>query len=342
MFRFEHIEHLYAFIGIPILIVLFILMWQVRKRAIAKFGDTTLMARLMPQMSKYKHISKLVLLLLSLSFLIVGWANPQWGTKKEKVKKKSADIFIALDVSTSMYARDISPDRLERAKQFTQKLIQRLKGERLGTIIFAGNAYLQMPLTTDYAAAQLFLKSANPSMAPTQGTAIYEAIDLAERSFEEDNKHHKALIIITDGEDHDEETLQRAKQAHENGLLIFTIGVGTPGGALIPLNIGGRIDHKRDKTGNPVMSKLNEQMLRDLADAGAGEYFNLSNSDGVIDAVQDRIDRIEKREFEQRLFNEYESYFQYFIAFALLLLVIEFLLSYRKSKWLEGKDIFKA
>ena len=342
MFKFEHIEHLYGFGILPLLILFFVITWYFKKRAIARFGESGLMLRLMPRMSKYKHTVKFVLLMLAVSFLIIAWANPQWGTKKEKVKRKSIDVFIALDISQSMLAQDIRPNRLERAKQFAQRLVEKLKGERIGTIIFAGNAYLQMPLTTDYAAAMMFIKSANTKMAPTQGTAISEAIDLAERSFEQDNKHHKAIVIITDGENHEEEALQRAGEAKENGLLIYTVGVGTPEGDFIPTVIGGRRDFKRDNTGNPVKTALNEQMLRDLAQAGTGSYFNLSEGDKIIASLQESIEQIEKRELEQRSFNEFESYFQYFIAAGLFLLLLEFLISYRKSTWLEGKDIFRV
>ncbi len=316
-------------------------MWYARKRAINRFGDSSLMARLMPQMSKYKHSVKFALLMLALALLIVGWANPQWATKREKVKRKSVDVFLALDISQSMLARDIRPDRLERAKQFAVKLVDGLKGDRLGIIIFAGNAYLQMPLTTDYAAAQLFVKSANTRMAPTQGTAIGDAIDLAERAFEENNKHHKAIVVITDGENHDNEALEVAKSAHENGLLIFTIGVGTKQGDFIPTLVGGRQDLKRDEAGNPIRSTINEEMMRDLASAGGGTYYQLTEGDKVIDALRESIDKIEKQEFEQRSFSEFESHFQLFIALGILLMLIEFLISYRKSRWLAGTDLFR-
>ena len=278
MFRFEHAEHLWALGLLPILLLFFVLTWYARKQAMDRFGDILLMQRIIPQLSKHKHTIKFSVLMLALSFLIVGLANPQWGMKKEKVKRKSSDIFIALDISKSMLAEDVRPSRLDRARQFAQNLVKKLKGERIGTIIFAGNAYLQMPLTTDYAAAQLFLKSANPNMAPSQGTAISDAIDLPERSFQEDNKHHKALVIITDGENHDEATMERARKAADNGLLIFTVGVGTTEGGFIPVDIGGgRTDYKRDESGNPVTSKLDPVLITQLADAGNGTAFNLTD-----------------------------------------------------------------
>lgn len=332
--------HLYALIVIPILIAVFVMMWYARKRALERFGDHSLLQQLMPEVSKYKHTVKFVLLMFAMLFLIIGWANPQWGAKKEKIKAKSADVLIALDVSNSMMAQDLRPNRLERARQFTLKLIEELKGERIGLIIFAGNAYLQMPLTTDYAAAQLFVKSANTDLVPVQGTAIRDAIDLAERSFEEDNKHHKALVIITDGENHEPGMIERAEEARANGLLIFTIGVGTEGGASIPIYVNGRSSFKKDESGNTVYSKLNENMLTELAIAGKGQYYNITAGDKILESIRKKIDQVEKREMEQKSFSEYESYFQIFIGLALLLLIIEFMLSYRKSQMLKGKDLF--
>lgn len=342
MFRFEHIEHLYALIGLPLLIAFFIFTWMIRKRALARFGNSQLIQQLMPQISKYKHHVKFVLLVLALGFMIVGWANPQWGSKREKVKRKSVDVFVALDISNSMLAQDVRPNRLKRAQSFAEKLIESLKGDRVGCIVFAGNAYLQMPLTTDYSAARLFTRSANPNIAPTQGTAIGEAISLAMESFPDNNDQHKALVIITDGENHEEEAIEMAKEAVEKGVLIFTVGVGTKTGGPIPVDVNGRSDFKRDKRGDIVKSALNETMMKDLASAARGDYFNLSdNGDGVIESLRARIDKIEKQEFEQRVFNEYESYFQYFIGFGLLLMMLEFSISYRQNKWLADKDFFK-
>ena len=341
MFRFEQPEYLYALIILPLLIFFFFFTKGLRRRTLRRFGNSVLVERLMPEFSAFRHGLKFVFLLLGLAFLIVGWANPQWGTKKEKVERKGIDVFIALDISQSMLAQDISPSRLERAKRFNQNLINGLRGERIGTIVFAGNAYIQSPLTTDYAYADLRIRSANPDQAPTQGTAIVDAIDLAERSFDEDNKKHKALIIITDGENHDEEALERAKEANNNGLMIFTVGVGTSKGGLIPMNVNGRTDYKRDHSGQPVQSSLNEDLLKELAQNGRGSYFNLdSGSEMVVDALKTRIDNIEKREYEQRVFNEFESYFQYFLALAILFILLEFLIPYRRGKFLADKDIF--
>jgi Ca-activated chloride channel homolog len=340
MFRFEHPIYLYALALIPVLILFFYLTRRARAKALLRFGDADLVRRLMPQVSMLKHPLKFGMLMVAFALLTIAWANPQWGTKREKAKRRASDIIVALDISTSMMSNDIQPNRLERARAFTLDLIQALKGERLGSIVFAGNAYLQMPLTTDYAAAAMFLKSANPNQAPTQGTAISEAIDIAEQAFGQEDKYNKVLIIISDGEDHDSDAIDRAKKARENGLLIFTIGVGSAEGGFIPLDFNDVKDYKRDENGQPVRTKLNEQMMRDLANAGEGEYFNIANTRGVIEALKNRVDKVEKKELEIRSFSEFESYFQWFLLPAMLILIIEFMMPYRKSAW-EGRDIFK-
>lgn len=342
MFRFEHPDHLFGLLIVPVLVVLYLVFRQLRKRTILKIGNPETVKQMMPGLSSWKENIKFVLVLLGFTFLIVSWANPQWGIKKEKVKRKSIDVVLALDISQSMMAEDIKPSRMERAKKFTQTLIQKLKGERIGLILFAGNAYLQMPLTTDYSAAQLFVKSANTKLAPSQGTAIGDAVDLAEKTFDEENKSHKALIIISDGENHEPNAMEIIQQAGENGLMIFTIGVGTTTPTMIPFERGGRIDYKRDKSGKPVRSALNEEMMISIAENGNGAYFNIAQGSQIIDYLKDRIDKVEKRELEQRVFNEYESYFQLFLIIGIVFLIIEFLISNRRSKVLEGKDIFKV
>ncbi len=341
MFRFEYPDHLYALLLIPLLIGFFIAMSYLRKRAIERFGTSSLLVQLMPGVSKYKHAVKFTLLTVALAFLIVAWANPQFGTKVQKIDQKSADVFIALDVSRSMWTEDIAPSRMDRASRFTQNLIESLAGERIGLILFAGNAYMQMPLTTDYSAALLFAKSANPDLAPAQGTSIAEAIQLAQRSFDEKNKNYKALVLITDGEDHEGEAITLAEEANADGLLIFTIGVGTANGSLIPTTVNGYTDYLRDNSGNPVRSALNENLLREIAQAGDGAYFNLSaGEEAIVNAIQNGIDQLEKQEMEQRVFDEYNSWFQLPLGIALVLIIIEFFISYRKSRLLEGRDLF--
>lgn len=332
MLRFEYSEHLYALALLPVLLLFFWLAWRSRRQAIRRFGDSRLMEQLMPEVSPFKHYLKFGLLLLAIALLAIGWANPQYGAKLVKYKRKSVDVFIAFDVSQSMLAQDISPSRLGRASRFAQNLVEGLRSERLGLILFAGNAYVQSPVTEDFNAIILALRSANPDMISNQGTNLSEAIALAEQSFEENNKSHKALIIITDGENHYEGALARAAEARENGMLIFTVGVGTEQGSFIPVMEGGREGYKRDQSGNPVTSRLNEAVLRQMAEAGGGSYFNLNGgSQRVLDALKSRIDEMEKRELEQRVFSEYNSYFQWFVGLAILALLLEFVISYRRD-----------
>lgn len=335
MFRFEHPSYLYAFSLLPLLAGAFWLFWRWRKQAIGRFAENHLLLLLMPEASRYKHRLKLGLALFTVAFLVIGAANPQWGSKREKAKRRSVDVLIALDISNSMYAEDVPPSRLERAKKFAENLVEKLKGERIGLVFFAGSAYLQMPMTTDYAAAELFLRSASPELAPSQGTAIGEAVNVARRAFQVggENKSHKALVIITDGEDHDGEAIAAAESAREEGVIQFTVGVGTPEGGFIPIDLGGREDYKRDENGQPIRSRLNEAMLADLATKGGGTYMHISEGDvAVSEALQSRIDQLEKQELEVQAFSSYNSYFQYFVFIGLALLVADWLVSWRKSK----------
>lgn len=333
MFRFENQALLYALLIIPVLAVFFYMTWHYRKKALQRFGNVALVKRLMPQASNVNHILKFVILAFALTFLVVGWANPQWATKKKDFKRKGVDVIIALDVSQSIMAEDISPSRLERAKRFAQDLIKKLQGDRVGFVIFAGNAFLQVPVTTDYGFIMSAIRSAHPNMVPNQGTAIGDVIEVAEQSFDPNNKQHKVLVVITDGENHDDEALAQAQEASDNGLIIMTVGVGTPEGAFIPVYVGGQLDYKRDDADKPVRSKLDESILEALAGAGNGRYFNLlAGIDVIGEALREQIDLVEKQEYEQRVFTDFESYFQYFVAIGVLLLMIEFFLPYRKSK----------
>ena len=340
MFRFEIPHILYLLLSVPIIAVL--LFWLERRRwnDLKKFANHKTLQRLLPGLSKSMANLKIVLFSVALALLIVAWANPQWGNKKEKVQVKSTDIFIAMDISKSMLAQDIKPSRLDRGKKIAEELITKLRGERIGLIYFAGSAYLQMPVTQDYTAAMISVKSADPSQAGTQGTAFSKAIDLAQSSFSEENKYHKALIFITDGEDHDENAIETAKIARENGILIFTIGVGSKEGAPIPELFQGKIRLKKDKTGAVVQSKINENLLRDLANAGGGYYFNVNQGDQILEGIKASIDHLDKGEVEERSFTQFNSYFQYFAGMGLLLLFIEFIINRKSSKRINRKTLF--
>jgi Ca-activated chloride channel family protein len=338
--QFEFSAHLWVLLLIPILVTGFLLYQLWRKKAIHRFGNSVLIKQLMPERSRWKNSIKFSLLMLVLLCLGFAYANPQMGTKKAKVEQKSIDIFIALDVSNSMLAKDISPSRLERAKQFCFKLMNEFRTDKVGIILFAGSAHLQMPLTNDYSAAQTFIKTATPNMVSTQGTAIDEAIALAEKSFEPNNKQHKALIILSDGENHEGEAITAAAEASKNGMLIFTVGIGSNKATPIMMNQGGQTVYKRDATGEIVQSKLNQAMLIDIAKAAKGTYYKLNNDTKIIKSLTANIQKIEKRTVEQRVFDEYDSYFQWLVFAALIFLGIETFIRQQKSDILKGKDFF--
>ncbi|MBK9256127.1 MAG: VWA domain-containing protein [Saprospiraceae bacterium] len=326
MFRFEESVVLYLLALIPVLVLFYYWMNRKLQSRIQKFGSSELILRLLKGKSgKSLHI-RYTLEITGIALLILAASNPQWGTKKEKVKVEKSDIFIGLDISNSMNARDISPSRLDRAKKFAESLIQNHKGDRIGLILFAGAAYLQMPLTTDYAAAQMFVRSANSDMAGTQGTDIRGAIELAE-NVTRTSQHQKALVIISDGEDHDGEAVKAAQKASENGITIFTVGVGTEEGAMIMSNENGRSAYKTDEEGNPVRSRLNIDMLKDVAGAGGGSFFLIGEGSDALSELKVQLEKIQKREVDRKSFTEYNSYFPYFIFLGIVLLMVSFFIN---------------
>jgi Ca-activated chloride channel family protein len=258
------------------------------------------------------------------------------------VKRKGADLMICLDVSNSMKATDLSPNRLEKAKMAISKLIDKLNGDRLGIIIFAGEAYVQLPITTDYSASKLFLESISPEMIPTQGTNIGAAIDLSMESFGKDEGKNKAIIIITDGEDNESNGAAAAQRAADKGVAIYTIGMGSPDGAPIPIYVNGsREGFKKDKEGNTIVTRLNEQTLRDIAVAGNGIFVRATNSDAGLNNVLNAIDKLEKKQFESKMYSDYEDRFQWFISVAFLLLLADVFISERKSKLYKRLKLFE-
>jgi Ca-activated chloride channel homolog len=330
MFRFQNEIYLYALLGLPILVGIFALGWSMRLRAMRKFGELALVQKLAPGYSRARHVLKFGLLLVALTALVIAWANPQWSGKRQQVKRKGIDMVIALDISQSMLAQDITPNRLERAKRFAQNLVDELGGNNIGVVLFACNGFLATPLTIDYNFAKLSLATANPDQAASQGTGLGEAITVAQRAFKAEEKQHHAIVLISDGEDHTGEAAAQATQAREQGTLVFTVGVGREEGAFVPTVRRGRNDYLRDQTGNPVRSSLDASTLQEIAIAGGGAYFNLNNDTRqLVTSLRERLDAIEKREFETRMFTDYESYFQYFVAIGLLLIMIEFLLPYK-------------
>ena len=342
MIRFAHTEYLYALAILPLLIVFFIWIMRLRKRALESFASPALLRRLIPVESRFKRTIKFLLLVFAIGFLTLGIANPQIGTKMEEVKRAGVDIMIALDVSNSMKAEDIKPNRLESAKQEISRMLDKLQNDRIGIIVFGGDSYLQLPLTADYSAGRLILSTIDVDVVPVPGTAIGSAIRLAMKSFVAGEQKHKVIILITDGENHEDDAIAAAKEAHEDGTIIHTIGMGSIDGAPIPLYQNNvQAGYKKDEEGTVVVTKLDEQALLQIAEAGGGKFIRATNQQSELDAVLKEIESMEKKEFGAKVFTEYEDRFQYFLAAALLLIVAEFFLSERKSPYLTKWKFFK-
>jgi Ca-activated chloride channel family protein len=341
MIRFLHIEYLYGLLGIPVFILFFILMLGWKKRSLHKFGEATIINKLFPEASSGKATLKFILFNIAYLSLVIGIADPQMGTKLEEVKREGVDIIVALDVSNSMKAEDIKPDRLERSKQAIVRIIDKMQNDRIGLIIFAGSAYVQLPLTADYGAAKLFLSSIDTDIIPTQGTAIGSAITLASESFNKSDKKYKTMIIITDGENHEDDAIGEAKKAANEGIVIHTIGMGSPSGAPIPIMKGGtRIGYLKDNSGNVVVSKLDASILEKIAEAGKGQFVRASNSEDGLDVILQEINRMEKKNYGIKMYTDYEDRFQYFLLPAFLFLLWEVFISERKNKWLRKFNLF--
>lgn len=330
--KLEYPDHLWLLAALPLLAVLLSSYWWWRGRALRQLGEPKLLERLLPGFSSYRFWTKNALFGLGLAFLALAWANPRLGAKKQPVTQQSADVFIALDISQSMWARDVAPSRLELAQRFARKLVQALEGERIGLIYFAGDAFLQMPLSTDYDFPLQSLQTASPDLISEQGTAIAAAIDLASQSFDATKDAGRMLILITDGENHDEEALDRAEAAAEAGIVICTVGVGTAAGGPIPTGNGIDDLYKRDENGQIVTTHLNEKLLADVARSGGGSAYNLNQGDRVVAALRREVDRLQKRNVEVRSFSEFESYYAWFLLPAIMLLALEQWLLFQDKK----------
>ena len=335
MLRYDNIDFLYFLLLIPLIAIglYFYNRWQ--KKSIEKFGDENLVTELMQNHSKARKNIKNTLFIFSIAFLIIGISNPQIGTKMEEVKREGVDLMIAIDLSHSMMAQDIKPNRLERAKQAISRLIDKLEGDRIGLVVFAGEAYVQLPITTDYSAAKLFLSTVNTSIIPTQGTKIGNAIDLCIKSFDQENNQNKAIIIITDGENHDEEAISSAKIAQEQNIYIHTLGMGLTKGGPIPIynKYGSTSEFRKDREGNIIITKLNETILKEIAQAGMGTYIRANNSKSGLSVLFDEINKMEKKEIGTMIFTNYKDRFQIFIGISLILLILNLIILQRKNNW---------
>lgn len=344
MYRFEHNIYLWALLAvIPLIVIVFIFVQNWKRRKLLNFGSQLVVKRLMPNVSKTLPIVKFGLYTMAIVSLLIGLANLQFGTKLEEVKREGIDLMICLDVSNSMLAEDLSPNRLERSKRAIYQLIEKLHNDRLGIIVFAGQAYVQLPITTDYSSAKLFLETIGTDIVPTQGTSIGSAINLAMESFDFENGTSKSIIVITDGENHEDDAMNAAVEASDKGVIVNTIGMGSEKGGPIPVyKNGAQVDFRKDNAGNTVVTKLNEQMLKDIATAGNGSYVRASNAKGGLDKIMNEIDKMEKKEFGSKSFKDYEDRFQIFLIIALLLIVLEYFISNRRSTKLDSVNLFES
>lgn len=341
MIRFEHPDLFYLFLVIPFLIMVFLISRYVRRKNLLLFGDEQLVKNMSPLLSDYRPYVKLVLFILAVSAVITASVNPQTGSRMEEYRIEGADIIVALDVSRSMLAQDVRPNRLERAKLAVNRLIDRLDQDRIGIVLFAGSAQSQVPLTSDYGAAKMILRTASVYSVPVQGTAIELAIERAMLAFQDDNMHNKAIVIISDGESHEDEPIQAARRAAEKGVMIHTIGIGSRSGAPIPIEENGQITgYLRDRDGNTVITRYNEQLLREIAEVTGGIFRHGSGADLGLDEILDEIRALEQEEFDTFRFAAYESRFQIFVMLAMILLVAELFLYDRKNKILAKIHIF--
>jgi len=343
MFRFANTEYFYGLLALPALLMFFIWVARSKRQALKKFGNPTLLEKLMLARSPARRNVKICLLLSAILLFLIALARPQIGTKLEEVKRSGLDIFVAVDVSLSMQAEDIKPSRLAKAKHEVSSLISRLEGDRIGLIVFAGEAFVQCPLTLDYGAARMFLDIIDPSLIPVQGTAIGEAITKAAASFVQQERKHKVLILITDGEDTVTDPMEAAKLAEKEGIVIYTVGIGSPQGVPIPLfdQRGNRIGFKKDSDGNVVTSKLNPLMLEKIALQTNGKYYQASPSEMELSKIYNAVNQMEEKELSSRIFSQYEDRFQYFLAAGLLLLLFELFLPERKSVKIEWRGRFE-
>lgn len=329
MFRFANPEFLYLLLLLPLVLVFYVYARYWRRKAIMKYGTPALLAELMPDVSASRHHLKFWLLWGALAMVIIVIAGPQFGSKLETVKRQGVEIMVCLDVSNSMLAEDVAPNRLDKAKQMLAKLTDGLSNDKVGLIVFAGDAFTQLPITSDYISAKMFLSSINPEMVSSQGTAIGAAINLAARSFTPSETSDKAIILITDGENHEDDAVGAAKAAADKGIHVNIVGMGDPKGAPIPLD--GNNNFLKDNSGNVVITKMNEQMCQEIAAAGNGMYVRADNTNSALKALQKEIDKMNKSELDSKVYSEYDEQFQIFAWIALILLLIDFFTLDRKN-----------
>lgn len=336
-------EHIYfwvlAVIPVVILLLAGVLIWKKRKQK--QFADKNLLKQLSPNQSIFKSILKVIVLSLAIACFAIALVNPKIGTKLETVKREGVDVVFAIDVSKSMLAEDVAPNRLEKSQQLVTQIINSLASDRIGIIAYAGSAFPQLPITTDYASAKMFLQSMNTDMLSSQGTAINEAIELAKTYYNDEEQTNRVLFIISDGEDHEGDSVDVAEEASEEGIRIFTIGVGTTKGGPIPIKRNGVVlNYKKDQNGETVITKLQEETLKDIASEANGEYLYNNITSETVDAVTEILQNMDKKEFEAKQFADFKDQFQWFLGFGIFFLFLEIFLLERRTGWLKRLNLF--
>jgi len=326
---FAEPKYLMLLLLIPVFFVIQALVLKFRAKRLRRFGDQALVEKLMPSYSKAKVWLRLSLFAIAFMFFILDISRPQMGAILKEHKTRGAEVMVVLDVSNSMLAQDYSPNRLERAKLAISRMVDKLRDDRIGLIVFAGNSFVQLPITTDYVSAKMFLSSISTESVPIQGTAMGEAISTALRSFSAQSDKSRAIIVITDGENHEDDPVAAARQAAELGVRVFTIGVGSPQGTMIPMGDGQYLE---DREGNPVVTRLDDKVLQDVAEAGKGLYVHAGNREFGLDPIIEEISRMDDEEYNSIVFEEYDELYMYFLAVAFFFLVLEMLIGDRRSK----------
>lgn len=341
MFRFANIELLWLLLLVPVFIVGYLMIQRHKRRQLAEFGDSELINDLMPNVSKIRPTIKFGILLVAYILLVLAAARPQYGQKEKNVKRQGIEVMIGLDISNSMLAEDVAPNRLDRAKQMLSRMIDKMSEDKVGLVVFAGEAYTQLPITCDYVSAKMFLNTISPDLIKTQGTAIGAALNTCIRSFgSEDSQASRAIILITDGENHEDDALAAAQAAAEKGMHVYVVGIGKPEGSPIPMP--GTGEFRKDREGNVVVSQLNEDMCKEIAQSGRGMYVRCDNTNTAMRALENELNKLATQEIETTIYADYNEQYQSFALMALLLIIIDFFIFNRKNKSLAKIDIFKT
>lgn len=338
MFRFANLNALFLYILLAIVVAIYFVACRQRKRALRRYGSPELLGAMMPEVSPHRPALKFWLTFTALCFMVLLLARPQFGSKMETVKRQGIETVIALDISNSMLAEDVAPSRLEKSKNIVSRLVDGFADDKVGLIVFAGDAFIQLPITSDFISAKMFLESISPNLIARQGTNIKAAIDMGTRSFTPKEGVGKAIIIITDGENHEGGAVEAAKAAAEKGMMVYVMGVGSPEGSPIPAERTG--DFRRDKDGNVVITKLNEQMCQEIAAAGNGVYIRIDNTNNAQKMLQKEIDKLAKADIETTTYSEYNEQFMVMAWIAFVLLLLEMLLMVKKNPRLKDFNLF--